>query len=331
MSYQHAVKSLFGDPSKCMGYPPTLVRKKPEHEVNFMLTTKQRGQRESNLACSLASREGITLEQLQKHAWCLLNPGEGIKAKPVVIICHGNMSWRNQMLLTNVSSELLKSLDAHILRFDFTGNGHSMGGWAKYNYERDYEDLRRVIDFVNNSLGCQLKCIIGHSKGAAGALEYASNVVVKQELELEKDAICKCFVNLSGWYSDPKVDGSIANDFNEDEQAELYLKGYVDLRSPWGGDKVFKATLSDLSDTVPDTAEEISYLTKNSSVRVLTIHGEEDEGVPVKHAYRFDKEIANHKLHVIPKARHNYNGLMFVDEITSEIASFYKSVYGIES
>jgi len=295
-----------------------------------MLTTKQRGQRESVLACSLASREGITLEQLQKHAWGLLNPGEEIKAKPVVIICHGVMSWRNQMLLTNISSKSLMLLNAHILRFDFTGNGHSMGGWKKLDYKRDYEDLYRVIDFVNNSLGCQIKCIIGHSKGAAAALNYASNHVAKQESELEKDAVCKCFVNLSGWYSDPKVDTS-TNDFSEDEEAELYLKGFVDLQSPWGGDKVFKATLQDLSDTVPNTAEEISYLTKDSSVRVLTIHGEEDEGVPVKNAYRFDEEIANHKLHVIPKARHNYNGLMFVDEITSEIASFYKSVYDIES
>lgn len=40
--------------------------------------------------------------------------------------------------------------------------------------------------------------------------------------------------------------------------------------------------------------------------RVLTVHGSEDETVPVEEAMEFTKVIPNHKLHIVEGANHGY-------------------------
>ena len=60
---------------------------------------------------------------------------------------------------------------------------------------------------------------------------------------------------------------------------------------------------------------------------MLTIHGNEDEVVPIQDAFRFDQEIANHDLYVIKEANHNFNGLKFIDEMVFKIVNHYNSVY----
>eukprot|EP00985_Skeletonema_marinoi_P000326 scaffold116_cov139-Skeletonema_marinoi.AAC.3 len=360
-TYKHAVYPfpLGLDPRECNGYPPTYIKNEPEHELNFFLTDaidqtqqdeggkKKRGRifkkilrkevkknayvepKRSSLACSLASREEISFEQLQNQVSS--SPSENnVKTKPVIIICHGAMSWRNQMILANLSAELLRCLDAHILRFDFTGNGHSKGEWSMGNFNREYEDLLTVIDFVTtNSIGCQVRCVIGHSKGSASILNCASNVA-RQELEDGKDVTCKCFVNLAGRYRVPEIHDPLSK-FGEEQRAEMMKKGFFEITSAWGDGRIFKVTKEDLDayklQSVADTPKVLVHLRKDSSVRVLTIHGHQDEVVSVQNAFRFDEEIANHSLHVIKQANHNFNGIKYLDEMVEQIVTFYNSVY----
>lgn len=359
--YQHAVYPFLDNSRECEGYPPTYVKNEPQNELNFILTdesdqiqrgesgktkrkgifkkmslgkfTKKRDQNEctepkNGLACSLVSREEISFEQLENRASSSpLN--RNFDTKPVIIICHGAMSWRNQMLLLNLSSELLTCLDAHILRFDFTGNGHSKGEWSMGNFNREYEDLLTVVDFVTNSLGCPVRCVIGHSKGSASVLKFASHVA-KQELEEAKDITCNCFVNLAGRYRIPVIHDPLSK-FGEEQRAEMLEKGFFELKSAWGDERVFKVTKEDLDaykfERVADTPRVLVHLKKDSSVRVLTIHGREDEVVPVQDAFRFDEEIANHSLHVINQANHNFNGIKYLDEMVLEIVTFYNLVH----
>ena len=308
-TYRHEVHPFLGDPLACDDFCPVYIKHKPKNELNFFLTTDESdpcssqscnllGQEEkknedvepeSCLACSIVSRERISFEQL-KNQVSSSPSGKEFKTKPVIIICHGAMSWRNQVLLVNLSSKLSRSLDAYILRFDFTGNGHSKGELSSYNFNRDYKDLSTVIDFVTNSLGCQVGCIIGHSQGTASVLYYASHVA-KQELEGGKVVTApKCFVNLAGRY--------VCNEHPDADQFQL----------------------------AADLAKDIVHLRRESSIRVLTIHGHEDEAVPIQDAYRYDKEIANHKLYVIRKANHTFNGLKYLDEMVFKIFSHYNSV-----
>ena len=57
--------------------------------------------------------------------------------------------------------------------------------------------------------------------------------------------------------------------------------------------------------------------------RVLTIHGSEDETIPVTDAFEFDKLITNHVLHVMDGADHCYNSHQ--NEVSSVVLSFIKS------
>ncbi|KAL7438693.1 hypothetical protein ACHAXM_006576 [Skeletonema potamos] len=364
-TYQHEIHPFIGKPMECNGYPPSYVKNEPKNELSFFLTTdvsdlpssqkggekkklgsickkmslrkllRQKGEKKEDvepgsvLACSLVSRETISFEQLKNQASSSPS-GKQFKTKPVIVICHGAMSWRNQLLLVNLSSELLALLDAHILRFDFTGNGHSKGEWRVCNFNREYEDLSTVIDFVTNSLGCQVGCIIGHSQGSASVLNYASRVA-KQELEDGKDGTTsKCFVNLAGRY---RVSGfDPLSTFRQEQQTEMLEKGFFNITSEWGDDgRIFKVTNEHLeaykSQRASDTDKVIIHLRGDSSVRVLTIHGNEDEVVPIQDAFRFDQEIANHDLYVIKEANHNFNGLKFLDEMVFKIVNHYNSVY----
>ena len=366
MTYQHAVHPFLGNPMECNGYPQSYVKNKPKNELNFFLTdesdscfeqqdaggkkkkrvsifkkmssrklsgkegkTNKHVEPESGLACSIISRENISFAQLKNQISS--SPSEKkFKTKPVIIICHGFMSWRNQMLLVNLSSELLTFLDAHILRFDFSGNGHSKGEWRDSNFNREYEDLSAMIDFVTNSLGCQVGCVIGHSGGSASVLNYASHVA-KQETENGKDAMAsKCFVNLAGRYRVPGWDQ--LSRFGQEQKAEMLKNGFFDVYTEWGDDgRIFKVTNEHIGaykfQNAADTAKVIVHLRRESSVRVLTIHGYEDEVVPVQDACRFDEEIANHNLYVIKQANHNFNGLKFVDEMVLQIVNHYNSVH----
>lgn len=48
-------------------------------------------------------------------------------------------------------------------------------------------------------------------------------------------------------------------------------------------------------------------MTINSiTYRVLTVHGSEDEIIPVEDAFEFAKVIPNHKLHIVEGANHCY-------------------------
>eukprot|EP01083_Nonionella_stella_P028078 77323_1 len=123
------------------------------------------------------------------------------RTKPVIILCHGMVSWRNQWLIANICSQLSKSLSCHTLRFDFTGCGHSSGEWKYGDYELDHVDLRHVVDFVQRDLQCEVACIVGHSQGSAAVLRHAydnSNTNIYNAYNQNLQASPPLYVNLSG-------------------------------------------------------------------------------------------------------------------------------------
>ena len=60
--------------------------------------------------------------------------------------------------------------------------------------------------------------------------------------------------------------------------------------------------------------------------RVLTVHGSDDEVIPVEDAMEFDKIIPNHKLHIVEGANHSYTSHQI--ELASVVVPFIKD--GIE-
>jgi len=332
-------------PRQCAGYPPVIIRDEPENELNFLLEEStsvkydmilpnicsspevQKKPTNQALACSIVTSGSnfkfkssiATSEELTQQ---LLTETRKIDTtKSVIIICHGFMSWRNQMLNANLASTLSKKLHVHTLRFDFAGNGHSLGEWKYANYEQDLEDLTTVVNFVKSGLGCKVGCIIGHSQGFSAVLQYATRSDLTIESDLENDC-CKYFVNLAGRYSDPDEEDPI-NKFSIEQREELKRQGYFQIKSLFG-DRSFMVTKDRIE--ARKVYKTSVYLTKlkqtDNGMKFLTLHGSADTVVPVDCAKRFHNEIINHSLRIIEGADHNFNGLKFIDEIAANITNF---------
>ncbi|MEM9267688.1 MAG: alpha/beta fold hydrolase [Pseudomonadota bacterium] len=113
-------------------------------------------------------------------------------------------------------AQRLASMGIGVLRFDFTGLGHSSGEFANTNFTSNVEDLRRAAAHLE-SLGMAPDLLIGHSLGGAAVLKAAGDM-----------PSVKAVVTL-GAPSDP---GHVAHNFQDavatieaDGEAEVSLAG----------------------------------------------------------------------------------------------------------
>lgn len=88
---------------------------------------------------------------------------------PVVIYLHGNSSSRLEGLKM---LENLLSIDINLFVFDFAGSGLSEGEYISLGYHES-NDLKAVIDFLENLPGVGKIGLWGRSMGAATAMIYA--------------------------------------------------------------------------------------------------------------------------------------------------------------
>ena len=286
------------------------------------------------------------------------------KSKPVIIICHGLLSWRNQMLISNLASELASlsstkknidtninmeveeeaEIEAHTLRFDFQASGHSPGQWKLANYQQEYKDLCQIARFVTDMLGCRIAGIVGHSQGAAAVLQYASTMEQQQKPQQRQQQQhdtddsspltltlphCQCFVNLAGRYLLPN-DFNPKAIFNQEQIQELALQGFFHLiksgEAEAGKNRILQVRQEDI-----DNRNEFDISMAANNIReshVLTIHGDNDAAVPVENGYKFDEVISNHTLKILAGADHNFNGLRFMDDLVSSISAFVRETDG---
>ena len=307
-------------PEECEHYPPSLILETPKCQISFFLNNDEKIDRA--LACSLIVRgepipnaNDLSDSELTN---CLAKID---KSKPIIIICHGFFSWRNQMLISNLASKLSVAIDVHTLRFDFTGNGHSSGEWKYKNVEQDFCDLCTIVEFVRYYLKCEIECIIGHSMGFYSVLRYAA---VNANLEQQgAEVVCAKFVNLAGPFllpNEPK------RHLGADDMKHLAIKGYCYLKHPFEDRRITKFKVTTEQVQAHNSRDSLQWVKdlgqKISQVRVLTIHGDKDMIVNVANAQKFDKEIPNHTLHIVEGADHNFNGVKFHGLMVNTISSF---------
>ena len=72
-------------------------------------------------------------------------------------------------------AEALSGLGIAVLRFDFTGLGHSDGEFANTNFTSNVQDLILAADHLEN-IGLSPSILIGHSLGGAAVLRAASQI-----------------------------------------------------------------------------------------------------------------------------------------------------------
>ncbi len=91
-----------------------------------------------------------------------------------VVLCHGYMDGKDRFHFPTMADALLRDAQVASLRFDFAGNGESEGEFDFCAYDKEVEDIRASVEYLRSSLGKRVVAVVGHSKGAAEAILYAS-------------------------------------------------------------------------------------------------------------------------------------------------------------
>lgn len=252
---------------------------------------------------STPSPERITVTN--KHGEKLVGVLDNVGSTKLVVLCHGFLSSKDDGTLVNLSSSL-SSEGISSFRFDFSGNGESEGQFLYGSYWKDVEDLRAVLVYFRGK-GHKVDTVIGHSKGGNAVLLYAS-----------KYPDISTVINISGRFAlDRGIKGRLGKDFKH----RIHEYGFIDVKDK-SGNVLYRVTKESLMDRLL-TDTKSAALSIPKSCRVLTIHGSKDEIVPVTNAFEFDKLIANHSLHVIEEADHNYT--RHQDDVVYSVLSFIKA------
>lgn len=227
------------------------------------------------------------------------------------------------MLISHIAAGVAQKLHCHALRFDFRGNGHSGGTWRSAGFDDELCDLRRVVDYVRNSLGCEVLCIAGHSKGSAAVLHYALEQEKRAhrrgeggQKEEKRTVLVPCFVNLAGRFVVPG-EFDVKTRFSKEQCDELAREGKFTMKT--FGKKTVVVTQEDIDERANASS---AFVSKIRASHVLTIHGSADTTVDVENAKRYDESISKHTLQIIEGADHNFNGLKHINAIVGSVVGF---------
>ncbi|CBJ26067.1 conserved unknown protein [Ectocarpus siliculosus] len=203
-------------------------------------------------------------------------------SKSVWVLCHGLCSSCEGTVPAFVSRELSENT----YRFDFAGCGQSGGDWRYAGYDKELGDLRAVVLRLRE-LGWNVDCVLGHSKGAAAVLRYGETF---DDVPL--------VVNVAGRFDTSETPRSR---FTEEQWNQLEETGSFE----------WNVRGEDLTINKSDFEERAALNMKKTAAsitrsKVLTIHGTEDETIPVADAYEFDKVLPNNELVVVEGATHRF-------------------------
>jgi pimeloyl-ACP methyl ester carboxylesterase len=238
---------------------------------------------------SFPSRDGLTL-----RGWWL----EGGDANPTIVVVHGSEGNRADPAerMLGIAKDLV-SHGYNVLMFDMRGHGESGGEHISAGLH-EKNDLLGAIDYVRGR-GIENKIgVLGFSMGAAVCLMAAP------ESE-EIDAVVA-----DAAYAD--IVSIIESEFAERSD----LPGF------------FIPIILSMTRNIHDvdfTAIKPEEAVKETSVPVFIVHGEQDEMIPVEHAYRLKEASQNpdSRLWIVPEARHADSYLVRPTEYKEQVISFF--------
>lgn len=208
-----------------------------------------------------------------------------------VLLAHGFRDSKNGRLVAELAGELAMRGVATV-RFSFAGNEDSEGIFEYANYESEAADVISVIAHCRDVLEMSVVCAAGHSKGAGAVLLAGAHAEGPRAI-----------VNLAGRFD--MVRG-VRERFGDEVLARVEKDGGKEVTLKDG----FRFTLTaEALKTRFELDMAVAARAIPASTRVLTIHGDKDEIIPVEDAYEFDKCIANHVLEVMPGAGHSFKGV----------------------
>jgi len=238
---------------------------------------------------SFPSRDGLTL-----RGWWL----EGGDANPTIVVVHGSEGNRADPAerMLGIAKDLV-SHGYNVLMFDMRGHGESGGEHISAGL-CEKNDLLGAIDYIR-SRGIENKIgVLGFSMGAAVCLMAAPE---SEEIDaVVADAAYADLVSI------------IESEFAE--RSDL--------------PKFFIPIILSMTRNIYDvdfTAIKPEEAVKETSVPVFIIHGEQDEMIPVEHAYRLKEATQNpdSRLWIVPEAQHANSYLVRPIEYKEQVISFF--------
>nr|GEX57613.1 alpha/beta hydrolase fold protein [Tanacetum cinerariifolium] len=188
----------------------------------------------------------------------------------------------------------LEKQEISAFRFDFSGNGESEGSFQFGNYRKEVDDLHSMIQHFTaaNRVIC---AILGHSKAGNVVVLYASS---HHDIPI--------VVNMSARY---KMDRGIEERLGKDYSERAKRDGYIDIKSE-KGKVLFRATEESILERLNTNMHEAG-LKIDKDCKVLTVHGSEDEFIPVEDAFElWDNKTGEELLYQQGHSRSVY-GLAF--------------------
>ena len=204
-----------------------------------------------------------------------------------VVIGHCFTCSRHTRILQQIAHDLAQA-GFMAMRFDFSGNGQSEGAFAESSYSKHITEMKTAADFLMGK-GATWIGLAGHSMGAAIAI-----------LSAAESSIFKSVCALAGRFSGTDA----TRFFDSGHLTELKQKGKIGFTSRG---RRLELTKTFFEDAVRhDLPGKIVAL----KIRLLVVHGDHDETVPVVEAYAAQKlNPSAVELSIIPGADH-----MFSDE-----------------
>lgn len=226
----------------------------------------------------------------------------------IVIACHGFGSNKESSTITALTNKL-REHNIAVLSFDFTGHGESDVSTEQINITNCIEDVRAVVNYVRENYKNSKIGIFASSFGAAVALSYLFTANEKVDA-----LVLRC----------PTIEmGYVFKDVLVKEEIEdIKARGYTYL----GFDAAMKIPYSFYEDVV---RYNLYKLFRNNPVKMLIIHGSDDDVVPLEHVKRFANihpELT--KLEIFEGTDHRFKKEKEVDRLVEMGLRYYNQLLG---
>merc|ERR1712093_939166 len=244
-------------------------------------------------------------------------PGVLVQAQPesrsptIALILHGQMAHRNQIYHKPLVRALVDSRRMDSFRFDFAHAKYGAPGWEWHmaRIQRDVEELKTVIAYLEKTYGYKVGLLVGHSKGALASYQYLCQVPDPPRL----------YVNLSGRY-----DMSRANEIMGPRYFPAFKEhGYYEWKVKVAGQMVAVKITPDQFEEFINHDTAVVNTKFPATTHVLTIHGDADAVVPVEDGKTYHEILSKRPgpgtstLHLVHGGDHNF--LKRFDEVVDTI------------
>lgn len=224
----------------------------------------------------------------------------GKTSYPLVIICHGFTSNKNEPLLTTLADDL-EAAGIASLRFDFNGHGDSEGNFSDMTVLNEIGDAVKVYNYASSLSKVTSISIAGHSQGGVVTSMVAGQLgtnKVKAIALMAPAAVLR--------------DDAIRGNIFDKTYDSINPPEYVEI---FGGKKLGRNYIL-TAQTLPIYETAAKY-----QGPALMIHGTGDRVVPYTYSLRYKEIYPNSKLELLPNFDHGFS--QDISKTTKIVADYF--------